>query len=56
MTIRENLEHYEKEYLSPYATLSMNSRGRLRKEEACDIGLYSKETGIVLFTVSHFAD
>lgn len=37
MTIRENLELYEKEYLSPYATLSMNSKGRLRREEDCDI-------------------
>lgn len=37
MTIREKLEQYEKEYLSPYATLSMNSMGRLREEEQCDI-------------------
>ena len=37
MTIRESLERYEKEYLSPYATLSKNSRGRLRSEEQCDI-------------------
>ncbi len=36
-TVREQLELYEKEYLSPYATLSMNSKGRLRKEEDCDI-------------------
>ena len=37
MTIRESLEQYEKEYLSPYATLSKNSKGRLRTEEQCDI-------------------
>jgi dGTPase len=37
MTIRENLEQWEKEYLSPYATLSINSRGRDREEEPCDI-------------------
>ena len=37
MTIRESLEQYEKEYLSPYATLSKNSKGRLRVEEPCDI-------------------
>lgn len=37
MTIREQLEQWEKEYLSPYATLSMNSRGREREEEQCDI-------------------
>lgn len=37
MTIRENLEQWEKIYLSPYATLSMNSKGRIREEEQCDI-------------------
>ncbi|MBD5528195.1 MAG: deoxyguanosinetriphosphate triphosphohydrolase [Lachnospiraceae bacterium] len=37
MTIRENLEHWEEEYLSPYASLSMKSRGREREEEQCDI-------------------
>lgn len=36
-TIRESLEQWEKEYLSPYATLSMNSKGRIRNEEQCDI-------------------
>ena len=37
MTIRESLEQREKEYLSPYASFSMDSRGRLREEEPCDI-------------------
>ncbi len=37
MTIRENLEQMEKEFLSPYATLSANSRGREKEEEPCDI-------------------
>lgn len=37
MTIRENVEQWEKEYLSPYASLSMNSKGRLKPEEECDI-------------------
>ena len=37
MGIRENLERWEQEYLSPYAALSMNSKGRLREEEQCDI-------------------
>ena len=37
MTIREQLEAREEEYLSPYATLSRNSRGRERDEEQCDI-------------------
>lgn len=37
MTIREQLELWEKDYLSPYATLSMYSKGREREEEQCDI-------------------
>ncbi len=37
MIIRENVEQWEKIYLSPYATLSMNSKGRAREEEPCDI-------------------
>ena len=37
MTIRERLELWEKDYLSPYASLSMNSQGRLKPEEQCDI-------------------
>lgn len=37
MTIRENLEQWEKDYLSPYAALSMYSRGRMKQEEQCDI-------------------
>lgn len=37
MTIRENLERREKEILSPYAMLSMESKGRLREEAQDDI-------------------
>lgn len=37
MTIRENIEKMEQEILSPYATLSINSKGREREEEPCDI-------------------
>lgn len=37
MTIREQMEQSERQILSPYATLSMNSRGRAREEEPCDI-------------------
>lgn len=37
MTIRENMEQWEKDYLSPYASLSMYSKGRLKPEEQCDI-------------------
>lgn len=37
MTIREQLEEREMEYLSPYATFSRNSKGRKRQEAQCDI-------------------
>ena len=37
MTIRETIEDMERETLSPYATLSENSRGRDREEPQCDI-------------------
>ncbi len=37
MLIRENIELLERTYLSPFATLSENSRGRDREEMQCDI-------------------
>lgn len=37
MTIREQIQEMEKETLSPYACLSVNSRGRDREEPECDI-------------------
>ena len=37
MTIRQELEQMEEQYLSPYAALSARSRGRDRLEEPCDI-------------------
>ena len=37
MTIREQLEERELEYLSPYATFSSKSKGREREEEQCDL-------------------
>lgn len=37
MTIREKMENMEKEILSPFATLSIYSKGREREEEPCDI-------------------
>lgn len=37
MTIRESLEQWEKDYLSPYAAHSVNSKGRQKPEEQCDI-------------------
>lgn len=36
-TIREEIEQIEKKTLSPFASLSVNSKGRLRKEEKCDL-------------------
>ncbi len=37
MTIRERIEEMEQETLSPYACLSINSKGREREEPECDI-------------------
>lgn len=37
MNIREKMEHKEKEFLSSYATLSTNSKGRKKEEEPCSI-------------------
>lgn len=37
MTIREKTEQWELEFLSPYASLSRNSRGRDKEEPPCDI-------------------
>lgn len=36
-TIRTEIEELEKKILSPFATLSVNSKGRLRKEKKCEI-------------------
>ncbi len=37
MTIREQIERHESEYLSPYATLSAKSAGRARPEPPCPV-------------------
>ena len=37
MTIREQIQQREREYLSPYATLSAESAGRLRLEKPCPV-------------------
>ena len=37
MTVRERTEQIERGILSPFATLSENTRGRLRQEEPCPI-------------------
>lgn len=53
MLIREKLEQWEKKYLSPYASLSMNSRGRSREEEQCDIRpVYQRDRDRILHSKS----
>ena len=37
MLIREQIEEMEAKTMSPYATLSTNSKGREREEAECDI-------------------
>ena len=54
MTIREELEKMERETLSPYATLSVNTKGREREEEQCDVRpVFSSETGTESCIVRH---
>jgi dGTPase len=36
-SIRDQLEEIEKQILSPYAQLSMNTKGRVRQERECDL-------------------
>ncbi len=53
MNIRENLEQFEVDYLSPYAAHSRNSRGRQRKEEQCDIRpVYQRDRDRILHSKS----
>lgn len=53
MLIREKLEQWEKEYLSPYAALSMASKGREREEEQCDIRpVYQRDRDRILHSKS----
>ncbi len=49
MTIREELEKRECEYLSPYASLSKDSKGRDIAEEPCDIRpIYQRDRDRIL--------
>ena len=53
MTIREEVENREKEYLSPFASLSMNSKGRDIEEEQCDIRpVYQRDRDRILHSKS----
>lgn len=49
MNIREKQEQWEKEFLSPYASLSQNSLGRDREEPQCDLRpLYQRDRDRIL--------
>lgn len=53
MNIRENLEQFEVDYLSPYAAHSRDSKGRLRAEEQCDIRpVYQRDRDRILHSKS----
>ena len=47
MSIREEIERMECETLSPYATLSIHSKGRDVYEEPCDIRPVFQHRGII---------
>lgn len=53
MLIREKLEQWEAEYLSKYAALSRNSKGRGREEKACDVRpVYQRDRDRILHSKS----
>lgn len=53
MNIREQQEEWEKEHLSPYASLSSESHGRDREEEQCDIRpVYQRDRDRILHSKS----
>ena len=52
MTIREELEQMERENLSEFATLSVNSRGREIPEEPCDVRpVFQRDRDRILVTI-----
>lgn len=53
MTIRENVEKWEEQYLSPYASLSSKSKGREVEEPQCDIRpVYQRDRDRILHSKS----
>ena len=56
MTIRERIEQIEADTLSPYACLSINSKGRDREEPQCDIRPVFQRAVTVSCTVSLSGD
>ena len=55
LTIREQLEARETQYLSQYAKLSRDSAGRKREEGNAIFARSFKETETVFCTANHFA-
>ena len=55
MTIREELEMREHQYLSPYASFSDESAGRDRGKSRAIYARCTKETGIGFYIVNPFA-
>ena len=53
MNIREQQEDYERQFLSPYAAHSVDSKGRDRQEEACDMRtVYQRDRDRILHSKS----
>lgn len=53
MLVREIKEEMEKKTLSPYATLSAESRGRLRTEAECSTrSCFQRDTGRILYSLA----
>lgn len=53
MNIRDKQEQWENDYLSPYAALSRNSKGRDREEPECDIRpVYQRDRDRILHSKS----
>ena len=49
MTIRESTEQWESQWLSPYASLRRNSRGREKEEPECAIRpVYQRDRARIL--------
>ncbi len=53
MNIRETTEKWEREYLSPYASLSENTRGRDREEPSVISVRSTSGTGTGFYIASH---
>ena len=53
MNIRQEMELLEEEFLSPYATHDVDSRGRKKEEDQCDIRpLFQRDRAFQGFSTS----